>query len=127
MTLVHADSQEEHSRFVIAPGRLILWNNTKLMHKVDVGDDAEFRVMLGPMSLDVASSGVDGVVQVGMITTISKIGCDFLLDDESKELSRDESCADSSGTLVLSNIGIKSLAPGVLAGFPPVTWVCVCV
>jgi len=64
MTFVHADSQEEHSRFEIAPGRLIMWNNSRLMHKVDAGNNADFRVMLGPMSLDPASDG-SGVVQVG--------------------------------------------------------------
>jgi len=66
MTFVHADSQKQHSRFEIVPGRLIVWNNTNLMHKVDVGDDVEFRVMLGPMSLDPTFSGGSGLVQVGI-------------------------------------------------------------
>jgi len=63
MTFVHADSQEEHSRFEIAPGLLIMWNNSRLMHKIDISDNNNFRVMLGPMSLDPASGS--GVVQVG--------------------------------------------------------------
>jgi len=62
MTFVHADSQEEHSHFEIAPGLMIMWNNSQLMHKIDI-DDNNFRVMLGPMSLDPASGS--GVVQVG--------------------------------------------------------------
>jgi len=65
MTFVHADSQEEHSCFKIMPGCLIMWNNTNLMHKVDVGDDAKFRVILGAMSLDPASLG-GVVVEVGL-------------------------------------------------------------
>jgi len=67
MTFVHAYSQKEHSCFEIAPGRLIVWNNSQLMHKVEVGPlDVEFRVMLGPMSLDSASTRGNGVVQVGI-------------------------------------------------------------
>jgi len=51
MTFVDERSGHVQRQVDIVPGRLIAWDNTQLLHKVDVGDTAEPRVMLGPMSI----------------------------------------------------------------------------
>jgi len=51
MTFVDEKTGGVHREVDIVPGRLIAWENTQLWHKVDVGDKAEPRVMLGPMSI----------------------------------------------------------------------------
>ncbi len=47
MTFVDAKTGALHRELEIVPGRMIVWDNSSLLHKVDVGDTSTPRVMLG--------------------------------------------------------------------------------
>jgi hypothetical protein len=71
MTFVNKHSQEVHCVEDVLPGRLFVWDNQMVLHKVDMGDTAEPRVMIGPLSMSVHSAAdptapLPGLVQVGV-------------------------------------------------------------
>jgi hypothetical protein len=47
MTFVDAKTGALQRELEIVPGRMIVWDNSSLLHKVDVGDTGTPRVMLG--------------------------------------------------------------------------------
>jgi hypothetical protein len=47
MTFVDAKTGALQRELEIVPGRMIVWDNSSLLHKVDVGDTSTPRVMLG--------------------------------------------------------------------------------
>jgi len=47
MTFVNVETGDLEREINILPGRMIVWDNDSLLHKVDVGDSTSPRVMLG--------------------------------------------------------------------------------
>jgi hypothetical protein len=47
MTFVNVETGDLEREINILPGRMILWDNDSLLHKVDVGDSTSPHVMLG--------------------------------------------------------------------------------
>ncbi len=47
MTFFNVDSGDLEREIDILPGRMVVWDNDALLHKVDVGDSTSPRVMLG--------------------------------------------------------------------------------
>jgi len=47
MAFVDAKTGDLEREFEIIPGRLVVWDNVSLFHKVDVADSSTPRVMLG--------------------------------------------------------------------------------
>jgi hypothetical protein len=47
MTFVNVETGDLERQIDILPGRMIVWDNDALLHKVNVGDSTSPRVMLG--------------------------------------------------------------------------------
>jgi hypothetical protein len=47
MTFVNVETGDLEREIGILPGRMVVWDNDALLHKVDVGNSTSPRVMLG--------------------------------------------------------------------------------